>query len=86
MEALVSLLLLSFILLIFNASGWSILRETRVDYYFHLASLQFKNIEERLRATKRYAGFEDQVALWQFRRATGKSCTPRTSETYLQRR
>ena len=63
-EVLVSLLLLSIILLGFDAAELFSLRTTREAYYFNVATHQLNAMTERLIALDHYHGLEQQVVIW----------------------
>ena len=63
-EVLVSILLLSLLLLIFESIGWSMLQSIRSTYYLHVAAIQLNNMTERLQALGNNNGLENQIRLW----------------------
>ena len=63
-EVLISLIMLSLILLGFDAMEIYSLRSIRATYYFHLATFQWISIAERLRSIGSRSGIEEQVAAW----------------------
>ena len=63
-EVLVSLLLLSFILLSFDAAEIVAFRKSRDAYYFSIAVNQLNAMKERLRVFKNHSGLEQQIELW----------------------
>lgn len=63
-EVLTSLLLLSFILLGFDATEIYSIRESRAAYYFDVANNQINNMSERLRMLKQDSDISSQVGIW----------------------
>ncbi len=63
-EVLISLVLLSFILLGFDAMEVYSLRSARAAYYFHVAAHQLMSISERLRAMGQHFYIGEQVDIW----------------------
>src|SRR5690242_4208553 len=63
-EVIVSLLLLSLILLGFNAMQLQALRETQSAYDYSVAALQLNAMTERLRALDKWAGLQEQINIW----------------------
>lgn len=63
-EVLISLLLLSLILLGFDAIGVQTLRELRSGYYFVQAINQIHSMQERLRALGTHEGLNEQMKNW----------------------
>jgi prepilin-type N-terminal cleavage/methylation domain-containing protein len=63
-EVLISLFLLSFILLGFNAMEVASLRAARAAYYFDAAANQMNNMVERLRALGLSTGLARQITIW----------------------
>ena len=61
---MISLLLLSLILLGFNAMQIQALRETQHAYYFTVATFQWNAMAERLRALKDQGGLEHLIKNW----------------------
>jgi hypothetical protein len=64
MEVLISLLLLSFILLGFDATEVVALRTIRAAYYFDIANHQLNNMVERLYLINNDSDVLQQVAIW----------------------
>lgn len=69
-EVLVSLLLLSLILMGFDAFCLSSVRGLREDYYFTQASNQVSMMSERLRALDAADGMHEQIEQWNKENAT----------------
>jgi hypothetical protein len=63
-EVLISLLLLSFILLGFDATEIYSARMIRATYYFNVASHQLNNITERLHMLENDMDIDENVAAW----------------------
>jgi prepilin-type N-terminal cleavage/methylation domain-containing protein len=63
-EVLVSLLLLSIILLNFDAIEIYALHSLQDTYYFNVAAGQLNNMAERLRALGKYQGVDQQIEIW----------------------
>ena len=63
-EILVSLLILSLILLGFDAAEVYSFHKTEEAYFFNVAVNQLQEITERLTALGSYDGLDQQVALW----------------------
>ncbi len=63
-EVLISLMLLSLMLLGFDAMEIHSLRTLRASYYFHVATQQLTVMAERLQALGAHAGLEEQKILW----------------------
>lgn len=63
-EVLISLLLLSLILLGFDAMEIFALRENRAAYYFSVATNQLNSMIERLSALNSRDGLDQQVVIW----------------------
>ena len=63
-EVLVSLLLLSLILLCFDAAELFSLRTTQEAYYFNVATHQLNAMTERLIALADHHGLEQQIVIW----------------------
>ncbi len=63
-EVLISLLLLSLILLGFDAMEIFALRENRAAYYFSVATNQLNTMLECLRALNSRDGLAQQIAIW----------------------
>lgn len=63
-ELLISLLLLSCILIGFDAFSIRSLQGVRDSYYHTQAINQIASMEERLRALQNHEGIEEQIALW----------------------
>ncbi len=63
-EVLVSLFLLSFIFLSFNAVELYSLHETRASYQLHLGTRQMDEIAERLHALGVRNGLSSQILIW----------------------
>ncbi len=64
LEVLVSLLLLAFIILGFDAMEVYSLHSLRNSYYLNVATGQLNNMAERLRALSEYSGLEQQIQIW----------------------
>jgi len=63
-EVLISLILLSLLLLGFDAMEIDSLRSTRAAYYFYLATQQLIAMTDRLRALGANQSLNEQVAIW----------------------
>lgn len=63
-EVLISLLLLSFILLGFEATEVNSMRDSRAAYYFDVANNQLSNMYERLKLLGDYSDISPQVDAW----------------------
>jgi hypothetical protein len=64
LEVLVSLLLLAFIILGFDAMQVYSLRSVRNSYYLNIATGQLNNMAERLHALGENSGLEQQIQIW----------------------
>lgn len=64
LEVLISLLLLSLILLSFEATEIFSLQELEAVSYFNTAVNQLNAMRERLHALNENAGLEEQIAIW----------------------
>lgn len=64
MEILVSLFLFSLILYSFDRLEIYALRQHQQAYFFNIATLQYLNMVERLRALQSSAGLSEQVVEW----------------------
>jgi len=64
LEVLISLVLLSFILLGFDATEIYSMRASRAAYYFDVANQQVSNMTERLIMVANDADLSSQIAIW----------------------
>ncbi|MBV8802546.1 MAG: hypothetical protein JO131_06220 [Gammaproteobacteria bacterium] len=63
-EVLISLLLLSFILLGFDATEIYSIRSSRAAYYLDIANTQINNMSERLGMLENYSDISSQMTIW----------------------
>ena|SRR6185437_14612624 len=63
-EVLISLLLLSLLVFLVHATGFSMLQDMRSAYYLHIAVNQMNNISERLRSLGEKEGLTNQIESW----------------------
>lgn len=82
-EVLISLLLLSFIMLFFDAAEVFSFKKNRDAFYFSVAVNQVYSMKERLLALKSYAGLTEQLQIWNLQ---NKELLPQATGTVTQKK